>query len=282
VLGTLFTWSRASADGRGTAPTKNHETNVLQCSEYIREATLKLAINAPLRQPPKGFEEEVANHFRAKKVAIERRIKHWITEAQRRHVEAKALVEKLQEQKKKKKNAEKKEMPNKNMQFAIDDLEWVRGHCKRISILAKETSRLLLKVATPTEVQAILQGAASNCLHVVATLERLRQLGRVMSAGNSIREPVVIKRGGIEIKGDTVLPWQGAHLEWEKRAKTKLDDTQKLSAKIKKISRKLQRRIESSSSAAAEDQTQSEEASLVVVNEDIASDDEEPYGVSAT
>ena len=35
----------------GTAPTKDHTTEVLRCSEYIQEGTLKLAINAPLQSP---------------------------------------------------------------------------------------------------------------------------------------------------------------------------------------------------------------------------------------
>lgn len=266
----------------GTAPTKDHTTEVLRCSEYIREGTLKLAINAPLRSPPAGFEKEVTNHFRAKKGAIEQRVKRWVAEAEVRRAEAEALLRKMREQEEA--SALDKEGKKKLKELA-KDLKWAEGHCERISNLAKETARLLMQVATPDEVQAVLRGAKCNCTFVVKTLERLQQLGKVMSMGNSIREPVVIERGGVKITGDVGLPWQGPHLEWECEANTKLKDANKLKDKIKSVTNKLQSRITSPpagvSGKSAKASTDRAGAAVAINEEDMASDDEEPYGVSA-
>merc|ERR1712167_426846 len=65
----------------GTAPKTNHKDPVDYCNAYIREATLRLAILAPLTTPIKGFERVIKLHFLAKREAIEKRMTKWLKDA---------------------------------------------------------------------------------------------------------------------------------------------------------------------------------------------------------
>merc|ERR1711918_16039 len=62
-------------------PKTNHKDPVDYCNAYIREATLRLAILAPLTTPIKGFERVIKLHFLAKREAIEKRMTKWLKDA---------------------------------------------------------------------------------------------------------------------------------------------------------------------------------------------------------
>lgn len=61
----------------GTAPTTNHVPEVKVYDEAVYFGTAKWAILETMKDPPKGFEEVVMAHFRAKKRVILNTVQNW-------------------------------------------------------------------------------------------------------------------------------------------------------------------------------------------------------------
>jgi ubiquitin-protein ligase len=65
----------------GTAPTSDHDPEVIEYDEEVYFGTAKWAILEQLKHPPEGFEEVVTSHFMAKKSLILSTISAWLKKA---------------------------------------------------------------------------------------------------------------------------------------------------------------------------------------------------------
>ena len=211
----------------GTAPTKNHSDAVEYCNAYLREATLRLAILAPLREPIPGFERVIKLHFLVRREAIEVRMKTWLQEAKEK------LAKALQKLGSETKSAR---------------VKWLRTHITTMEQLIESVKAALLKNMNGYTITETVRSYEENVVHIQRCLKKLKSFGSLFDYSKSDSIPLKIERGGLMlgiskrkklVNSATIDGWEEKYSETVKnveRAQSKVNE-----AKLKVQERRKQK-----------------------------------------
>ena len=167
----------------GTAPKTNHKDPVDYCNAYIREATLRLAILAPLTTPIKGFERVIKLHFLAKREAIEKRMTKWLKDAR----------DKLNFLEKNKSEAQKKYSTG----IIKTRTAWLVKHIDVMKILICDVKAALLKNMNALNLSKAIDNYQCNVNHIERALKKLKHFGSLFDHSKNDKVDMKIERGGI-------------------------------------------------------------------------------------
>jgi hypothetical protein len=167
----------------GTAPKSNHKDPVDYCNAYIREATLRLAILAPLTTPIKGFERVIKLHFLAKREAIEKRMTKWLKDAK----------DKLNFLEKNKSEAQKKYSTG----IIKTRTAWLVKHIDVMKILICDVKAALLKNMNALNLSKAIDNYQCNVNHIERALKKLKHFGSLFDHSKNDKVDMKIERGGI-------------------------------------------------------------------------------------
>lgn len=211
----------------GTAPTKGpHNDEVIKCDEIIREKTIELAMIAPLKSPPKGFEDAVRIHFLVRQSAIENSLNKWVEEATRRVVATKKLMieteRKYNEEKNKVDSSKKKHQKSKTALSALlKQYSRRKAHAERLNTLSVEVKAALLKNMGFSNAKLVINRKLDTMVYAQKSLGILRnKLGAMFNACISAKKVFCVERGGITFTAerkltDTFRSKSNKDLDWE-------------------------------------------------------------------
>ena len=207
----------------GTAPTKNHSDAVEYCNAYLREATLRLAILAPLREPIPGFERVIKLHFLVRREAIEVRMKTWLQEAKEK------LAKALQKLGSETKSAR---------------VKWLRTHITTMEQLIESVKAALLKNMNGYTITETVRSYEENVVHIQRCLKKLKSFGSLFDYSKSDSIPLKIERGGLMLgiaKRKKMV--DSALIDgWEKKYSETVKNVERAQSKVNEAKLKVQER----------------------------------------
>ena len=167
-----------------------HDTKVLACTEYIREATVRLAMIAPLKKPPKGFERAVRLHFLVRRVAIEATVGEWLKEANQYRKEGRR---------------------SKSEMRALD------CHIDNLTQLNNELRRLLYENMNALQAQKSLETSLQYMDYAETSLNKLKMIGGLLTNAKHDTVPIEIERGGIIFKSEKKRIDDPGKISWDSK-----------------------------------------------------------------
>ena len=234
----------------GTAPSSGpHKDVVIECDEIIREKTIELAMIAPLKSPPVGFEDAVRLHFLVRQTAIENSLVKWVDEARRRASSAeKMLVSAERNEKeamdemnggkdtdeddmptKSAKQSKKKDKKQKQQRLAgivhalRKQCSRQKAHAERLQTLSVQVKAALFQNMGFSNAKRAIGRQLDTMQYAQISLEILRhKLGAMFNACISAKKVFRVERGGITFTAerkltDTFRSNANKDLEWETR-----------------------------------------------------------------
>lgn len=208
----------------GTAPTKNHSDAVEYCNAYLREATLRLAILAPLREPIPGYERVIKLHFLVRREAIEVRMKTWLQEAKEK------LANALQNAKDTNKKSER--------------IKWLQTHIATMEDLIKSVKGALLKNMNGYTITETVRSYEENVVHIQRCLEKLKSFGSLFDYSKNDSIPLKIERGGFTLGVTNRKKMIDSAIVdgWEKKYSETVKNVERTQIKVKEAKLKVQER----------------------------------------
>merc|ERR1711988_343263 len=262
----------------GTMPKKNHKDPVDYCNAYIREATMRLAILAPLKNPIKGFERTIRLHFLAKREAIETRMKGWLKDAE---TKLSFIVTNENEAKK-----------LYSSHIIRTRKAWLLKHIETMKKLIPEVKAALLINMNAVNVSKAIYNYECNINHIQKGMHKLKHFGLLFDYSKHDKINLKIERGGyllgmkkrkkiIDPKfiEENLNGWESKYSDTLKKLeKTKLTVTEaksKIEKRIKEVSiKKKKDDVETKVQKANNEEDQKSDASNKFSELEEADDDE--------
>jgi len=201
----------------GTAPNKGHSDKVVECNEIIREKTIELAMIAPMKNPPKGFEDVVKLHFQFRQTAIENCVRTWLNDA---HNRLKSL---------------------ERLPCNMPKIKRMQRHAEKLEALYAKLMKALIENMGYPNFQRAINRKLSNMQYAKTSLDILKnKLGTMFNTCLSEKKVIRLERGGIVFTAkrkliDTFQSNANKDLEWKSNHNGSKDRLEKAFSEINAI-----------------------------------------------